>query len=125
MRRSTAAALGTLTGAALIIGVRLSVSTPVASAAAPEGGRAPTNNPPARLQQIILPVPTVPFDLPGLRVAVRYLPAEQASRVGGDWYHAAASDDGRTVLAVGDVAGHGIHAATTMAQLRHALAALA
>jgi uncharacterized protein with FMN-binding domain len=35
MRRSTAAAVGTLTGAALIIGVRLSVSAPVVSAAAP------------------------------------------------------------------------------------------
>jgi uncharacterized protein with FMN-binding domain len=35
MRRSTAAAVGTLTGAALIIGVRLSVSAPVAPVAAP------------------------------------------------------------------------------------------
>jgi uncharacterized protein with FMN-binding domain len=35
MRRSTAAAVGTLTGAALIIGVRLSVSTPPVTAAAP------------------------------------------------------------------------------------------
>ncbi|GAB1693420.1 FMN-binding protein [Krasilnikovia sp. M28-CT-15] len=35
MRRSTAAAVGTLTGAALIIGVRLSVSAPVVTAAPP------------------------------------------------------------------------------------------
>jgi uncharacterized protein with FMN-binding domain len=35
MRRSTAAAVGTLTGAALIVGVRLSVSAPVVPAAAP------------------------------------------------------------------------------------------
>jgi uncharacterized protein with FMN-binding domain len=35
MRRSTAAAVGTLTGAALIIGVRLSVSAPVVPGAAP------------------------------------------------------------------------------------------
>jgi len=35
MRRSTAAAVGTLTGAALIVGVRLSVSTPVVTAAPP------------------------------------------------------------------------------------------
>jgi serine phosphatase RsbU (regulator of sigma subunit) len=55
---------------------------------------------------------------------VRYLPAEQASRVGGDWYHAAATDDGEVLLAVGDVAGHGIRAATSMARLRHALDAL-
>jgi uncharacterized protein with FMN-binding domain len=35
MRRSTAAAVGTLTGAALIVGVRLSVSTAVVTAAPP------------------------------------------------------------------------------------------
>ena len=35
MRRSTAAAIGTLTGAALIVGVRLSVQPPAAPAAAP------------------------------------------------------------------------------------------
>jgi serine phosphatase RsbU (regulator of sigma subunit) len=79
----------------------------------------------ARLQQIILPLPVAPVDLHGLRVAIRYLPAEQASRVGGDWYHATALPDGRVLLAVGDVAGHGLAAATTMAQLRHGLAALA
>lgn len=79
----------------------------------------------ADLQQIILPIPEGPIDLPGLRVAIRYLPAERASRVGGDWYHAATVRDGRVLLAVGDVAGHGLHAATVMAQLRHALAALA
>jgi serine phosphatase RsbU (regulator of sigma subunit) len=78
-----------------------------------------------RLQQIVLPIPAEPIDLPGLRVAVRYLPAEQASHVGGDWFHAAPAPDGSVLLAVGDVAGHGIAAATTMAQLRHALAAFA
>jgi serine phosphatase RsbU (regulator of sigma subunit)/PAS domain-containing protein len=78
----------------------------------------------AQLQNIILPIPEHPIDLPGLRVALRYLPAEHLSRVGGDWYHAAALPDGRTLLAIGDVAGHGVPAATTMAQLRHALRAL-
>ncbi|MCM4078876.1 SpoIIE family protein phosphatase [Paractinoplanes hotanensis] len=78
----------------------------------------------AQLRQIVLPVPAEPFDLPGLRVAVRYLPAEEASRVGGDWFHAALADDGSVVLAVGDVAGHGMHAATVMAELRHMLAGL-
>ncbi len=78
----------------------------------------------AQLQNIVLPIPDGPIDLPGLRVAVRYRPAERASRVGGDWYHAAAARDGSVVVAVGDVAGHGVRAAATMAQLRHALAAL-
>jgi serine phosphatase RsbU (regulator of sigma subunit) len=79
----------------------------------------------AQLQQIILPIPTGPIELPGMRAAVRYVPAEQASRVGGDWYHAAPASDGSVVLAVGDVAGHGIPAAAAMARLRHTLAALA
>ncbi|MGC9667742.1 PP2C family protein-serine/threonine phosphatase [Planosporangium sp. 12N6] len=76
------------------------------------------------LQKIILPMPEEPVDLPGLRVAVRYLPAEQAARIGGDWYHTAALPGGRTLLAIGDVAGHGLPAAATMARLRLALAAL-
>jgi serine phosphatase RsbU (regulator of sigma subunit) len=79
----------------------------------------------ARLQQIILPIPEGPIELPGLKVALRYLPAVQESFVGGDWYHAAELRDGSVLLAVGDVAGHGTQAATAMAQLRHALRALA
>jgi serine phosphatase RsbU (regulator of sigma subunit) len=79
----------------------------------------------ARLQQIILPIPEGPVELPGVKVAVRYLPAGQESLVGGDWYHAAALRDGSVLLAVGDVAGHGTLAATTMAQLRYSLRALA
>src|SRR5262249_52735851 len=38
------------------------------------------------LQRAILPLHDTPFDLPGLRTVVRYLPASQDSRVGGDWY---------------------------------------
>jgi serine phosphatase RsbU (regulator of sigma subunit) len=79
----------------------------------------------ARLQKIILPLPDGPIELPGLKVALRYLPAGQDGLVGGDWYHAAELRDGSVLLAVGDVAGHGTQAATTMAQLRHALRALA
>jgi serine phosphatase RsbU (regulator of sigma subunit) len=79
----------------------------------------------ARLQHIILPLPDGPMELPGLKVALRYLPAGQESLVGGDWYHAGKLRDGSVLLAVGDVSGHGMQAATTMAQLRHALRALA
>jgi serine phosphatase RsbU (regulator of sigma subunit) len=78
----------------------------------------------ARLQEIILPVPQTAIELPGLQAAVRYLPAEEASRVGGDWYHTSVTRDGDIIVAIGDVAGHGIQAATTMARLRHARAAL-
>ncbi|MFG1609606.1 FMN-binding protein [Actinoplanes sp. NPDC049265] len=47
MRRSTAAAVGTLTGAALIVGVRLSVSAPEAPAAAPPPAAPAANEQPA------------------------------------------------------------------------------
>jgi serine phosphatase RsbU (regulator of sigma subunit) len=77
----------------------------------------------ARLQHMIQPVPQAPFPLPGLEVMVGYLPAESAIRVGGDWYHAQELPDGRAVVAVGDVAGHGIAAANSMAHLRFALIA--
>ncbi|MEU4237445.1 SpoIIE family protein phosphatase [Actinoplanes sp. NPDC026619] len=77
----------------------------------------------ARLQHMIQPVPLAPFPLPGLQVMVGYLSAESAIRVGGDWYHAQELTDGRAVLAVGDVAGHGLAAANSMAHLRFALIA--
>jgi serine phosphatase RsbU (regulator of sigma subunit) len=77
----------------------------------------------AQLQQMIQPVPREPFPLAGLRASVGYLPAESALRVGGDWYHAQTLPDGLVALAVGDVAGHGLDAASGMAHLRFALVA--
>src|SRR5499427_3672412 len=77
------------------------------------------------LQHAILPLHDDPFELPGLRTAVRYLPASQGSRVGGDWYITAEMPDGSVLLAIGDVAGHGLEAAAGMARLRGALAGLA
>ncbi len=77
------------------------------------------------LQRAILPLHDEPFDLPGLRAMVRYLPASSASRVGGDWYITAELPSGHVLLAIGDVAGHGLSAAAGMARLRGALAGLA
>jgi len=77
----------------------------------------------AQLQTMIQPVPREPILLPGLQVSVTYLPAESAVQVGGDWYHAQPLPDGKVVLAVGDVAGHGLEAASGMAHLRFALIA--
>jgi serine phosphatase RsbU (regulator of sigma subunit) len=77
------------------------------------------------LQHAILPLHDEPFGLPGLRAVVRYLPASSASRVGGDWYITAELPHGRVLLAIGDVAGHGLAAAAGMARLRGALAGLA
>src|SRR5215469_1172777 len=76
------------------------------------------------LQRAILPLHDEPFDLPGLRAVVRYLPASGTSRVGGDWYITAELPDGQVLLAIGDVAGHGLAAAAGMARLRGALAGL-
>ena len=77
------------------------------------------------LQRAILPLHDRPFDLPGLRAVVRYLPASQDSRVGGDWYITAEMPGGHVLLAIGDVGGHGLAAAAGMARLRGALAGLA
>jgi GAF domain-containing protein len=75
------------------------------------------------LQRAVLPE-RLP-DIDRLELAARYLPASPGVEVGGDWYDAFALPDGRVGLAVGDVAGHGIHAAATMGQLRNALRAYA
>jgi CheY-like chemotaxis protein len=72
------------------------------------------------LQRSMLP-PHLPR-LDGLELAVRYTPADHHAEVGGDFYEAAVVD-GELVAAIGDVAGHSLHAATVMAQLRHALRA--
>ncbi|MFC5663859.1 SpoIIE family protein phosphatase [Kitasatospora misakiensis] len=78
-----------------------------------------------RLQQAILPAAPPPLGAPGLRAAVRYRPAAKRDRVGGDWYDVLVLPDRQVLLAVGDVAGHGVGAATGMVALRHALRGLA
>ena len=77
------------------------------------------------LQRAILPLHDGPFELPGLRAVVRYLPASRRGRVGGDWYITAEMPTGQVLIAIGDVAGHGLAAAAGMARLRGALAGLA
>jgi PAS domain S-box-containing protein len=54
-------------------------------------------------------------------VRARYRAAEASMEIGGDWYDAVDRDDGRLAVAVGDVVGRGLPAATTMGQLRAAL----
>ncbi|MER7439961.1 SpoIIE family protein phosphatase [Micromonospora avicenniae] len=63
-------------------------------------------------------------EINGLDLAVRYEPASARTEVGGDFYELVMLD-GRLLLAVGDVAGHSLHAATVMAELRHAVRAYA
>jgi anti-sigma regulatory factor (Ser/Thr protein kinase) len=59
--------------------------------------------------------------IPGLGFAVRYIPATEATTVGGDWYDVFQLPDGRVALAIGDVVGHGITAASLMGELRTAM----
>lgn len=54
-----------------------------------------------------------------LDIAHRYLPAQAG--VGGDWYDVIPLPGFRTALVVGDVVGHGIHAAVAMGRLRIAI----
>lgn len=75
------------------------------------------------LQHALLP-DALP-DFGGLQVSARYVPAASGIDVGGDWYDVVATGDRRVLLVIGDVSGHGLHAATTMALLRHATLAYA
>lgn len=76
------------------------------------------------LSDAILPRQGPVIDLPGVRVAVRYLPAERTTGLGGDWYLACRASRGRVLIAIGDVSGHGRDVIAPMARLRHAVDAL-
>ncbi|MEV6575619.1 SpoIIE family protein phosphatase [Streptomyces sp. NPDC051577] len=69
-------------------------------------------------------LPRLP-EVPGIELHASYLPAPDASQVGGDWYDAFTLPDDVTGLVIGDVAGHDLEAAARMAQLRNMLRALA
>jgi serine phosphatase RsbU (regulator of sigma subunit) len=58
-------------------------------------------------------------------VVVRYVPAAEAARVGGDWYDAFQQRDGSLVVVIGDVVGHDTAAAASMGQLRGLLRGIA
>ncbi|MFJ9446005.1 SpoIIE family protein phosphatase [Kitasatospora sp. NPDC101235] len=64
----------------------------------------------------------LPRSLPeqsAIEVAHRYLPAESGVR--GDWFDVIPLSGARVALVVGDVVGHGLHAAATMGRLRTAV----
>jgi PAS domain-containing protein len=69
----------------------------------------------AELQRVILPA-ELP-EVPGMTLTAHYR-ATLSNAVGGDWYDAFTAPDGRIVIAIGDVAGHGIECAATANQLR-------
>jgi PAS domain S-box-containing protein len=75
------------------------------------------------LQRALLPG-TGPA-VPGLDLAVSYLPASDGLHVGGDWYDVFPLGAARAGLVIGDVAGHSIASASVMGQVRSMLRAYA
>jgi CheY-like chemotaxis protein len=69
-------------------------------------------------------LPTALPEVAGLALSSRYIPASDQVEVGGDFYEALGWDD-QVLVAIGDVQGHSLRAATVMGELRHALRAFA
>ncbi|MFI1521992.1 SpoIIE family protein phosphatase [Kitasatospora cineracea] len=61
----------------------------------------------------------------GLEIARRYLPSNNNTEVGGDWFDVIPLPGSRTALVIGDVMGRGLRAAVAMGQLRTAVRTLA
>jgi len=74
------------------------------------------------LQASILP--EVLPDVDGLESASFYLPSGTEAEIGGDYYDMFFTGDGRLVLAIGDVCGKGVVAATKTSMVRYALRGL-
>jgi serine phosphatase RsbU (regulator of sigma subunit) len=70
------------------------------------------------LQRSLLTAPVQPD---GLQVAVRYRPAAEGARLGGDWHDSFRLPDGRLTVVIGDVTGHDRHAAAAMTEVRNLL----
>ncbi|MEU7107913.1 SpoIIE family protein phosphatase [Streptomyces sp. NPDC046215] len=60
-----------------------------------------------------------------LDIAAHYLPSSSSALIGGDWFDALRLPDGRTLLSVGGLTGHGVTATSTMAMLLGALRGMA
>lgn len=73
------------------------------------------------LQQGVLP--DILPELPEVELAARYIPAQYQEAVGGDWYDVFGLEANQIVVAIGDVMGKGVVAASVMGQLRNALRA--
>ena len=74
------------------------------------------------LQHSLLTAPPEPDHL---HIVVRYHPASDHLEIGGDWYDSFLTEDGSTILVIGDVTGHDHHAAAAMGQIRGIIRAIA
>ncbi|WP_051370496.1 GAF domain-containing SpoIIE family protein phosphatase [Streptomyces sp. 142MFCol3.1] len=75
-----------------------------------------------RFQRLLLP--RLPDHLEPFDAAAAYRPASTPDHVGGDWYDALLVPDRACVAVIGDVVGHDLQAAASMAQTRNMLRAL-
>ncbi|GJF35141.1 hypothetical protein KNE206_78410 [Kitasatospora sp. NE20-6] len=75
------------------------------------------------LQRRLLPASTT--HTPVVEAVGRYLPAAGGAEIGGDWFDVIPLPSLRVAMIVGDVFGHGLHAAATMGRLRTAVQTLA
>lgn len=71
-------------------------------------------------------LPPVLHQLPGVELAARYRPASDTDRVGGDFYdvHPADTEDGESLVVLGDVCGKGLEAAVLTGRIRSTVQAL-
>ncbi len=72
-----------------------------------------------QLQRALLPQ-QLP-DVPGIRIDASYRPAATGIDIGGDWYDVFVLEDDRIGISMGDVTGHGLMAASTMAIVRQSI----
>ncbi len=73
-----------------------------------------------QLQRSLLP-PSC-FRVPGIEIAVDFLPA---AAIGGDFYHFSQLSEGRLLVAIADVSGHGLSTGIVMSAAKALLSALA
>ena len=78
-----------------------------------------------RLQRAIMPSAISLLGRSGVDICARCRPGVPAALVAGDWHDALQFPGGDLLLAVGDIAGHGIDAVTGMVAARNALRGLA
>lgn len=71
------------------------------------------------LQESILPNRL--SDMPSLEASSVYLPGGGEAEIGGDYYDLFQAPDNRVMLAIGDVCGKGVAAATKTSMMRHAI----
>jgi PAS domain S-box-containing protein len=76
-----------------------------------------------QLQRSLLPEALPAVD--GIDMSAQYLPGQDGTVVGGDWYDLFQLPDGRLAIVVGDVVGRGLRAAARMGRVRTALRAYA